>query len=60
LPSPEAGDAYLDPGTGAVILQMGIAAAVGGLLAVKLFWGRIRGFLKSLPTRTRRREAAED
>jgi hypothetical protein len=36
---------YLDPGAGSVILQAVIAVVVGGLAAVKLFWGRISTFL---------------
>jgi hypothetical protein len=48
LPMPGAADAYLDPGTGSVILQMAIAGVVGGLFAVKLFWGRIGSFFRNL------------
>ena len=37
---------YIDPGTGSMLLQVilgGIAAAVVGL---KVFWGRLLGFLR--------------
>ena len=60
IPYPEATDAYLDPGTGSVILQMGIAALVGGLFAVKIFWGRIRAFFRSLWPRGPKSEAVRD
>ena len=40
--------AYLDPGTGSYLFQILIAALVGGLFAVKLFWGRIKAFFLGL------------
>ena len=60
LPSPQAPDVYLDPGTGSVLLQVGIATFVGGAFAVKIFWGRIRTLLGRLASRTARRDLAED
>ena len=30
--------AYLDPGSGSYLLQIGLAALLGTLFAVKLFW----------------------
>ena len=48
LPCPDTADAYLDPGTGSLIIQMAIAGFVGGLVAVKIFWTRIRTFLRNL------------
>lgn len=44
---PRDAQAYLDPGTGSYILQIALAAIFGGLLAIKLFWSRIKNFLKS-------------
>ncbi len=38
--------AYLDPGTGSIILQATIGAIAGTLVAVRVFWHRIRSFLK--------------
>ncbi len=35
---------YIDPGTGSIILQAIVAGIVGGAVAVKLFWHRIRTF----------------
>lgn len=37
--------AYIDPGTGSIILQAIAAGIIGGLVAVKLFWHRILVFL---------------
>ena len=37
--------AYLDPGTGSFMLQMLIAALVGGTYALKIYWKRIRGVM---------------
>lgn len=48
LPLTGATDAYLDPGTGSVILQMALAGFVGGMFAVKLFWGRIGSFFRNM------------
>ena len=36
--------AYLDPGSGSYLLQLLIAGALGGLFALRMFWGRIKGF----------------
>jgi len=38
---------YIDPGMGSLMIQIGIGALAGGLLAVKLFWGRIRKWFKN-------------
>lgn len=34
-------EAYIDPGTGSIVLQMLIAGALGAAFAVKRFWKRI-------------------
>jgi len=39
--------AYLDPGTGNYIFQLIIAAVIGGLFAIKLFWAKITLFFKN-------------
>lgn len=36
--------AYLDPGTGSMVLQLVIGGVLGGLLAIKLLWKRVIGF----------------
>jgi hypothetical protein len=45
--------AYIDPGTGSIVLQAVIASVVGAAIAVKLFWHRLLKFFglrKSSPT----------
>ena len=44
-------DAYLDPGTGSIIIQVVIGSAVGALFAIKIFWNRIKTFFKKLFSR---------
>jgi hypothetical protein len=48
LAAPDASFAYLDPGTGSYILQMAVAAILGSLFAIKMFWKRIIAFVKGL------------
>jgi hypothetical protein len=43
--------AYLDPGTGSYILQLLIAALLGVLFAIKMFWLRIKAFFSNLISR---------
>lgn len=38
--------AYLDPGTGSLLLQGAIAAIAAGVFTVKTYWYRIRAFIK--------------
>ena len=49
--------AYLDPGTGSMMLQVGIAALLGACFSLKLFWRQIWDFAVGL---FRRREPRED
>ena len=45
---PAQAHAYLDPGTGSYFIQIALAAIVGALFAVRLFWGRIKAFFRKL------------
>jgi hypothetical protein len=38
--------AYLDPGTGSIIIQSIVAGLLGIVVAIKLFWQRIVGFFR--------------
>jgi hypothetical protein len=38
--------AYLDPGTGSIILQSLVAGFLGALVALKVYWGKIIGFFR--------------
>lgn len=40
--------AYLDPGTGSLILQGLIAAIAGSILTIKLYWYKLKGFWEKL------------
>jgi hypothetical protein len=40
--------AYLDPGTGSYVFQVLVAAVIGGLFAIKMFWQRIKHFFGNL------------
>ena len=39
---PGRADAYLDPGTGSMVLQATLATLMGALLVVKTYWQRIK------------------
>lgn len=40
--------AYIDPGTGSYFLQLALGALIGVLFTVRLFWNKIKIFLKNL------------
>lgn len=40
-----AGHAYLDPGSGSFLLQLLLAALLGGLFVLRSYWGRIKTFI---------------
>lgn len=43
--------AYLNPGTGSLLIQLIIGGALGIVLAVRIFWKNIKGlFIKNDPT----------
>lgn len=46
IPTPA--HAYLDPGTGSILLQGILAAIAGGLFTIKLWWARISGAVARL------------
>jgi len=48
LSFPRNAHAYLDPGTGSYLFQLLLAALLGGLFAIKLFWKKIKEFSKNL------------
>lgn len=39
--------AYVDPGTGSYIFQVILAALLGALFMLKVFWARITGFFRN-------------
>lgn len=52
--------AYLDPGTGSYVLQMLLAVLFGALFAVKLWWEKIKLFLKYRFSKTHKNQKEED
>lgn len=40
--------AYIDPGSGSMILQVILAGILGSLFAIKVFWQKIVAFFKGL------------
>ena len=44
--APNSAYAYLDPGTGSILLQGAIAGIAGILLAVRTYWARITGVFR--------------
>lgn len=47
--------AYIDPGSGSYVLQMAIAGAMAGAMAIRVFWRRITSFFSGLGSRGKRR-----
>lgn len=45
--------AYLDPGSGSYLLQLLIAGALGVLLAIRIYWTRIKNFILKLVGRAK-------
>jgi hypothetical protein len=39
---------YIDPGTGSLIIQVLIGVIAGGLVALRIFWARVKLFVRSL------------
>jgi hypothetical protein len=60
LSQPPAVYAYLDPGTGSYIFQILIAGLLGGLFALKLFWGRIMIFFRRHSNNSKNTPPAEE
>ena len=51
--------AYLDPGSGSFILQLLIAAILGGLIAIRAYWGRVKNFIRGIFSRSDPEEESE-
>ena len=44
--------AYIDPGSGSMLLQMLLGGVAGVAVAVRMYWHRLRGFFGSRPKNT--------
>ena len=40
--------AYFDPGTGSMVLQLLMASVLGFIFTLKTYWGKLKGFVKNL------------
>ena len=56
---PQEVHAYLDAGTGAYVIQILVALFVGGVVAVKIFWGNIKMFFQKLFSKKEEEETKE-
>jgi hypothetical protein len=48
--------AYLDPGTGSMLLQGLIGGIAGGLFAIRLYWGKLKSRFGRTPASVSARE----
>lgn len=52
--------AYLDPGTGSLILQMLIAGIVGAMFTIKLYWYQFKAFVARIFGKNKEGENDQD
>ncbi len=52
--------AYLDPGTGSMLVQMLLGGVAGGLVIGKLYWARIKAFFGRGPMPNPNQDPAAD
>jgi hypothetical protein len=60
LPFHQVIHAYIDPGTGSLVLQAVIGVLVGAFVAIGLFWNRIKLSVKNLFSRSKKSEGPQD
>lgn len=46
--------AYIDPGTGSLIIQVLIASSVGAFFVIKTYWKKVKAFLNNLFSKARK------
>lgn len=51
--------AYLDPGTGSIIIQAIIGTIVGGLAALRLYWEKVKTFFSRNKTKNEKEQAEQ-
>ncbi len=52
--------AYLDPGTGSMLLQLLLGGVAGAMVVGKLYWQRITAFFGRQPAQSASREPTSD
>jgi hypothetical protein len=60
LPFHQVIHAYIDPGTGSLVLQAVIGVLVGAFVAIGLFWSRIKAFVRNLFSRSKKSDGPQD
>jgi len=58
--TPQAAQAYLDPGTGSYIIQIVIGMVAGAIFALKIYWTRVKGFVRSVVQRNNKHENSRE
>ena len=56
LPFHQTLHAYIDPGTGSIVLQAVIGALAAVVVAIGMFWKQIKAFVKNLFSRSKKSE----
>lgn len=56
LPFHQVLHAYIDPGTGSIVLQAVIGAFAAAVVAIGMFWKQIKTFVKNLFSRSKKSE----
>ncbi len=56
LPFHRVVDAYIDPGTGSIVLQAVIGAFAAVLVAIGMFWKQIKAFVVNRVSRSKKSE----
>ena len=60
LPFHQVIHAYIDPGTGSLVLQAVIGVLVGAFVAIGLFWNRTKAFVRNLFSRSKKSEEPKE
>lgn len=58
--APEAAHAYIDPGTGSMLLQLLIAGLLGSLYGLKMYWRRLVLYFRPPATDKQEKDAPEE
>jgi DUF1365 family protein len=48
LITPQSAWAYLDPGTGSYVIQLALAALLGAMVTLRLYWKRVKNWFKGI------------
>ena len=52
--------AYIDPGTGSLMIQVLIGALLGGLVTIKIYWGKIKLLFRKWFSKRKSGKQSED